>query len=332
VLNGVKLMQRGRLEAAQREFVIAIEHDPDCATAHRGMALIHGMNQDFPGAFSEIHLAIRHTAPDDLRGPVHMILSDCCKKRPPSPLVSREMKEIPYSTRSFIVHFLNEYFLLGVSYKNGYGFQDKVDAIYASLATSRAFAEEAVTKFYYARELGGISPETVYARNLAFVEGLSRAEGAALLVRELEVEDFLIHGPKDKDEGVDLEPLEKELAGNPLKKEIMAVLDFGFEGFAMFPDGLFHPDKSLLRMHYAAALADILKRTGNRPGGISDRFRLSPFKDVSISSPQLKAIACCVETGILDTKNGEFRPRDPLTGLEALKGISRLRDLLRNNK
>lgn len=330
VMNGIKLMQRGRLEHALREFDLALSQDPDCSTAHRGKALIFGMSRDFEKAFTELHKAIRHTAPDDLRGSIHKSLNSCCRRSVPSSLMTKQMEEIPFSARSHIAHFLNEYFVMGVSYKDGHGFHNKVEALDASLEASHAFIEEATAKVHFAGELERVTPETVYARGLVFDEGLSRGEVAGLLVRELEIHELLGKNPTEGRSGNE-KALKGELAEHPLKNDILIVLDLGLAGLRPSEDGLFSPDKTTIRAEYAELLADILERSQGNDKSFHEDLPILTLEDVPLSSRHLKSVIRCVEAGLLEARDGQFRPEDPVTGLEAIKGVFRLRDLIVSN-
>lgn len=326
VMNGAKLLQKGRIEAARREFRSALRLDPRCAAAFRGTSLIHGMRQEFDSAFKAIHEAIRHTTPEDLRDPVHGAFNDCCRSPEVSPGPHRsDTVEMPVPAMCFVVRFLNIYYRLGVSYTNESEYREQCASLLASLTTTRAFSEMAGVRLARARTLTHFFPGTDFARSLAFAVGITRAEGAGLLVRELAVE--ALPGVKEV-ESENKAALPQDLTRHPLKEEIEVVLKLGLDGFPLFEDGIFRPEAPWTRAEYAGAIFDILQRSGRLSPGIVEGPQLSPFEDVPLSASYLKAISACEAAGLLEAEGGKVRPDDPLSGGDALRSIHRLKELL----
>ncbi|MGD8386411.1 MAG: S-layer homology domain-containing protein [Desulfobacteraceae bacterium] len=326
VMNGVKLMEKGRLEAAQREFQSALRLDPRCAAAFRGNSLIHGMRQEYVTAFEAIHQAIRNTTPEDLRDPVNGAFNDCCRKRKHELWPQRSnTEEMPVTATSFVVRFLNTYYLLGVSYGNESEYEERYASLLASLVAAQAFSETAAERLARARDLTRYFPESGFARGLAFSVRITRAEGAGLLVRELDVE--ALPGVKESVEE-NAAPWPQDLLSHPLKEEIGSVLNLGLDGFPLFENGNFRPETPWSRAEFAEAVVDILRRTGRISSESKEGPQLSPFEDVPLSASYLKAVAVCTEDGFLEAEGGKVRPNEPLSGGEALRGIHRLKKYL----
>ena len=326
VMNGVKLMQKGRLEAAQREFKSALRLDPRCAAAFRGKSLVHGMRQEYGAAFEAIHQAIRNTTTEDLRDPVNRSFNDCFRERVGAHWPRRSnAQEMPTPATCFVVRFLNTYYLLGVSYSNEREYEQRYASLMASLVATRSFSGTAAERLAQARDLTRCLPESDFARGLAFAIGITRAEGAGLLVRELDVE--ALPGVKETAEE-NTSPWPQDLVSHPLKEEIGSVLDLGLDGFPLFEDGVFRPETPWSRSEFAEAVYDILRRTGCTSSGREEGPQLSPFEDVPLSAPYLRAVAVCTEAGFLEAVGGKVRPNDPLSGGEALRGIRRLKEQL----
>lgn len=330
VMNGVKLMQKGRLEAAQREFQSALHFDPHYAAAFRGTSLIHGMRREYASAFDAVHKAIRYTKPGDLREPSNAAFNHCCWKQEATPWPERWNRvEMPVPATCLVVRFLNTYYLLGVSYADDREYEDLLTSLMASLTATRAFSETSAVRLEQAQDLLRFLPNTDFARGLAFAVGITRAEGAGLLVRELEVEAF--PGVKEAAEEQEV-PWPRDLLTHPLKKEVGTVLNLGLDGFCLSENGTFRPETPWSRAEYAEAVFDILQRSGLLSPGSGEGPQLSPFEDVPLSASYLRAIAVCTEAGFLEAQGGRVRPEAPLSGGEALRSIQRLKERLANMK
>ena len=329
--NGVKLLGKGRLDAAQREFRIALDLDPGYALAHRGAALVYGVRRDFDAAFSSSHRAVRFTTAEDLRNPLQDAFGRCGAERwgrKSRRLQPAEGEETAYLARLFVVEFLNDYYRTGVAFKFGRDHRAHEEALGKALSIVDAFSGEASRHLREAEALDRFAPRTELGRGVAFLDSVSRAEAAALLVRELELEDPTRELQSGGSCPVAAPVFPPDLEGHRLEKDLRIVLTLGIEGFAPFSDGTFHPDSPMRREAFASAAADILYRAKRGEEGGSEGPQLSPFEDVPLSSPSLRASAACARLGILDADEGRFRPAEPLSGGEAAKGLHRLRELI----
>ena len=329
--NGVKLLGKGRLDAAHREFRIALDLDSGYALAHRGAALVYGVRWEFDAAFASSHRAVRFTTAEDLQNPLQDGFRRCGAERwgrksgRPQPA---EGEKTAYPARLFVLEFLNAYYRSGVAFKFGRAHRAHEEALENALSMAEAFSGEASRRLGEAVALDRFAPRTELGRGVAFLDSVSRAEAAAILVRELELEDATRALQSGGSCPVAAPVFPPDLEGHRLEKDLRIVLTLGIEGFAPFSDGTFHPDSPMRREAFASAAADILYRAKRGEEGGSEGPQLSPFEDVPLSSPSLRASAACARLGILDADEGRFRPAEPLSGGEAAKGLHRLRELI----
>jgi len=333
VANGIKLLGKGRLDAAHREFRIALDLDPGSAPAHRGEALVYGIRRDFDAAFASCHRAVRFTTAEDLRNSLQDGFGRSGSERwgrNRSRLPLTEGEKTAYLARLFVVEFLNAYYRMGVAFKLGRDHEERGEVLANALSITDAFSGEASRHLREAACLEGFALRTEIGRGVAFLKSVSRAEAAAILVRELDLEDL----PGEPQSGgscpVATPVFPPDLEGHRLEEDLRTVLSLGIEGFAPFGDGTFHPDSPMQRAAFASAAADLLER--EKRGGEDGEGgpQLSPFEDVALSSPRLRAAATCARLGILDVEKGRFRPAEPLSGREAAKGVHRLKELIQS--
>ncbi|PKN10282.1 MAG: hypothetical protein CVU72_01710 [Deltaproteobacteria bacterium HGW-Deltaproteobacteria-7] len=127
----------------------------------------------------------------------------------------------------------------------------------------------------------------------------------------------------------------KDIADHPYKKYIEGVLEAGVRGLENDPNGNFNPGEVLSRGEYAIMLEDVLiKLTGEKDLAARYVNSKSLFPDVPADMPYFNAIIAVTSRGIMEarnTKTGEFAPLKPLSGVEALLIIRKLKDKLKVN-
>ena len=103
-------------------------------------------------------------------------------------------------------------------------------------------------------------------------------------------------------------------------------------GLDLYPDGTFRPDEPMDRGSCAVVIEDILIRvSGDR--SLATRFigGTTPFIDLQTDLPYYNAVILATSRGIMEAKDKALRtfaPLSPLTGVEALLVIRKIRDEL----
>ena len=126
-----------------------------------------------------------------------------------------------------------------------------------------------------------------------------------------------------------------DIADHPFKKDIEGVLETGIRGLENNVKGNFRPNEVLSRGEYAIMMEDILiKLTGEKD--LASRYVSSKslFPDVPADMPYFNVIISVTSREIMEAKNvktGEFAPLKPLSGVEALLTIRKLKDKLKLN-
>ena len=60
VFNGYKLIEKGMINDAEREFQVALQYDPNLSSALRGMGFVYGIKKSFDPAFKSMERAAAH--------------------------------------------------------------------------------------------------------------------------------------------------------------------------------------------------------------------------------------------------------------------------------
>jgi hypothetical protein len=129
--------------------------------------------------------------------------------------------------------------------------------------------------------------------------------------------------------------LAKDIADHPLKTDIEGILETGVRGLENDPKDNFNPGEIISRGEYAIMLEDVLiKLTGEKDLAARYVNSKSLFPDVPADMPYFNAIIAVTSRGIMEAKNtktGEFAPLKPVTGVEALLIIRKLKKELKLN-
>lgn len=132
-----------------------------------------------------------------------------------------------------------------------------------------------------------------------------------------------------------VKPMANDIADHPLKKDIEELLSTGVRGLENDPKGNFNPNEIISRGEYAIMLEDILiKLTGEKDLAARYVNSKSLFPDVPADMPYFNAIISVASREIMEAKNvktKEFAPLKPLSGVEALLTIRKLKEKLKIN-
>ena len=183
------------------------------------------------------------------------------------------------------------------------------------------------------RALSGVTVSQS-ARAIVLQDSISRADVAAFLIDELQINKILSGRlpteSKVEPRAVDFTPA--DIMQHPFKQEILTLLKWQVRGLEPDYDTttqayLFSPDKSLKRKEFAFIAEGLLtKLTGDKK--LSRRFvgEKSPYPDVQAQSAWFNATMVAVTRGLMETSlSGKFRPEDDLSGVEFLLSIRKLK-------
>jgi hypothetical protein len=249
---------------------------------------------------------------------------------------------------------------MGMAYKDALEFNQagQMFAKVIQLKTDHVADADAQLKFLQNVQLA--MPATEAGKKIALVERITRADAAAIFIEELKIKD-LYNKPTSKVSDTPLKETEKvstevketeqvltaalppapgklmakDIADHPLKTDIEGILETGVRGLENDPKGNFNPGEVLSRGEYAVMLEDILiKLTGENDLAARYVNSKSLFPDVPADMPYFNAIIAVTSRGIMEAKNtktGEFAPLKPVTGVDALLIIRKLKKELKLN-
>lgn len=357
--TGLKLLDQEKYADARREFEMATQLDAKYSKAYTGMALVNIYTSNFIVALENLANGLKYAKDSDEK-----LFVNVAKIRY-NTLNKSDQKWLELAKNQFDEAVVTDskhspaYYFMGLAYKEALEFNlaDLMFTKVIQLKTDHVADAEAQIKFLQKVQL--VMPATETGKKIALTEFITRADAAALFMEELKIKElYKKPEPKVSAEVKDVEKvptevkvvekvptdvpplvpvklLAKDIAEHPLKADIEGILETGVRGLENDPKGNFNPGEVLSRGEYAIMLEDILiKLTGEKDLAARYVNSKSLFPDVPADMPYFNAIIAVTSRGIMEAKNtktGEFAPLKPVTGVDALLIIRKLKKELKLN-
>jgi tetratricopeptide (TPR) repeat protein len=356
--TGLKLLDQEKYADAKREFEMATQLDAKYSKAYTGMALVNIYTSNFNAASDNLALGLKNAKDTDEK-----LFVNVGKIRYYT-LSKSDKKWLELAKNQFDEAVVTDpkqtpaYYFMGLAYKEALEFNlsGQMFAKVIQLKTDHMADADAQLKFLQKVQLA--MPATETGKKIALVERITRADAAAIFMEELKIKDLynkptpkVLDTPLKETEKVSTEVKEtekvpidapppvpvkllaKDIADHPLKTDIEGILEIGVRGLENDPKGNFNPGEVLSRGEYAMMLEDILiKLTGEKDLAARYVNSKSLFPDVPADMPYFNAIIAVTSRGIMEAKNtktGEFLPLKPVTGVDALLIIRKLKEKLK---
>ena len=331
--SGMRLLEKGKVADAEREFDSAMALDQKYAAAHRGLGIVLGYKGDSEAAFQYMSKAEELAEGKQEKALAYvgfMRLYTQQKGEGWLEEVESYFRKAMKTLRD-LPEMPDPYYYMGIAYKEAFRFSDAAGAFKKVLEINKTLMREADRQLTLVKKIERAMPSTLIGKKVALVEKVRRIDIAALFIRELKL-DKAYEGARPSRIG-DV-PIPPDVKDHPLKTDVQRVIKLGIKGLDTFPDGTFAPNESILRASYAMMIADIVSTLTNDPS-LTNKYRgaNSPFVDVRNDVPYFNAVMVCTTRGIIKAKGGMrqsiFGPMDSMSGAEALLAIRRLKEDLR---
>jgi len=167
-----------------------------------------------------------------------------------------------------------------------------------------------------------------YQQKFPLIPQVTRADMCYILHHDLD-----IHALFQKNTNYKFRPkpqIAMDIANNPLKREIEAVLLINLLGLSIFPNNNFEPEMPLTRADFAQIVFEIINRIN--PQAVSSFYpekKRGGIADVHSSQHFFRAIHYCTSQLIMfPFETGEFDPYGSVSGADALMSIRTLKQLI----
>jgi len=347
-LTGVKLVDEGSSGKAAREFDLALQLDPDYGPGLSGKGLVTVIKGDENG-MDLIDEGIRKADSDrekiwcysnKLRAILNLgktgAYSDSEMMRKAKAVLDKS--KLVDSEASAPYYFMGEIYLQALEFRSAEGMYAKV------VALDNGYVQKADKRWDLVQKAGRAAPQSSVGKEIVLVDAINRADMAALLVRELNVQRFYSRTQKPekaefkepKGTRMKHEDLYKKIGvtdieDSPLRTDILKVVDMGVKGLQPYPDHTYRPQQPMSKAEVAMLYEDIIIRaTGDT--SLATRYigDESRFPDVPDSHYAFNAIMLCTTRGLLETdlRKGTFEPNSRISGVDALLSIKKLKEML----
>lgn len=326
---GRVLLEKGQYQEALNEFERAKALDPKYAPAYAGLGLVLAETDRLAEGFEDLNKARKlATTPAEkveaYTGLIRLYTRDRSKGwlKKAEANFSRAIqadKEDPAP-----------YYYLALAYKEAGDYKKAAKNFKQVLLLNKGYIKEADAGWKAIQKIEEAAPSTKFGQTIATLDKITRADVAALFVRELNLKKlFRPQNPPYpvKPAGVKQSPLDYQ--NHVFQAEIATITGLGIRGLE--PTGhRFEPDKVISRSDFAIMIEDILAKIT----GEDDLFRRSiggrsPFKDVDPGNHAFNAIMTCTTRGIMKGDlNGYFKGDQPVSGADALLILKRLKQAL----
>ncbi|MFZ0448268.1 MAG: S-layer homology domain-containing protein [Desulfatiglandaceae bacterium] len=340
VSTGFRLLDKGRIADAEREFMLALHLNGSEATAQCGLGLVYGKKGKFLQALKSMEMAGKNAKTERDKALIYLGYMRIYTMQKGKDWLKKAEENFEDAV-GMGAELPDAYFYLGRAYMEAYQFRkaekkfNKVKELHARFVEEADRELKTVSKIIIAR------PGSITGKKIAILKRVTRAETAALLVEELKLDALLGKGgakayrepSASAGEAKEMQsfPLMSDWKNHPLKRDIDVIIELGIAGLKRAPDGSFLPDQNITRAEYAMAMADIIVSLKKDPT-LATRFTRdnSPFSDVKSGESYFTAVMLCtVGTGIMEPRYGVFNPGGGMTGADALLVIRRLKEELR---
>jgi Tfp pilus assembly protein PilF len=336
--KGNRLLEDGKPEAAREQFALAARLSPKNSSAQVGLALVAALAGDCPGALELLQTA-KKTANTKARRAeaavaairVHTLGKSLSTEKWLGKAVENFEEAERLDPKNPAPHLA-----MARAYREVFDLAKAEERTTKALELDKTGKSKASEELAELRIIQKAAPKSELGRKIALMREATRADVAALLVHEVEIETLLSAKGAGDSGGKTLigkypkSPKAWDAARHLLQNEIQAVLRLGVAGLGLYPDTTFKPDLPVQRAVLAMALYDVLYRvTGESPLGPAAGRALA---DVPQNAPYREAAEVCLELGFLapgNAKAGRFAPAGVVTGAEAVLAARRLAEAVK---
>ncbi len=343
VMNGMKLLKKGKIDDAFRDFNLAKELDPKFSGAYVGLGLVWGHREDFKKAMKNMKRAKKYadTKAEEANAHIGSMRLYTLGKNKIDEDWLEETEDAFEDAIDLMPDTSAAYFYMGVAYKEAYEFNKASQNFAKVLDLDDEYVADADAEYRVVQKIQRAMPGTTVGKKIALVKEVTRGDVAALFIQELKLDTLYekrtvkVFDTRYKDpvkqfetEMIEKVPPATDIADYVLKTDVDVVIRIGVRGLEPFADHTFQPYKTITRAEYAVMIEDILiKVTGDQKLATKFIGSISPFPDLRSDLHYFNAVMVCTTRGILqaDVATGEFNSLGTISGADALLAIRTLK-------
>jgi len=331
--TGIVMMRQGKYRDARREFDLSLELNNKEAKSYAGIALINAYEGEYTRAFECMAKAEQYAQREEEKLFVHIgKLRLYTMSREGEEWFSKAHSQFE-SAVAINARASAAYYFMGIAFKLNFEFTNAGAMFVKVLDFNDEFLEEADREWKLIKKILSVQPSTQTGKKIAIADTVTRAEVAALLIEELQL-DELYKGLGIQNSETLAVQAQSNVAPYPYQKDVEKILQIGVKGLELYPDAEFHPCDLVTRVVLAVVIVDIIKKiTKNVSLTQSYEVMISPYKYLGPDLPYYGEIMTVLTMGVMEAAtltSSRLAPYEPLAGIEALIAIDKLKDVLIN--
>lgn len=361
--TGLKLLEQGKYADASRAFRMAIQLNKNYSRAYTGMSLVHIHTGRAKAAWDNLDIGLKCAATDQERILIHVAkIRYFTVVQSEVQWLNMAANEFDQAV-GIDSNYAPAYYFMGLAYKQGLDFVRAEQLFSKVLSFKTEHMADALTELNFLKRIQKVKPVSEAGKRVALSDQMTRADAAALFIEELKIRDHYKKlsgsvsgsvqdgkpdGSIERKDTASIAPEEKmaekaitgsahpvkvmakDIANHLWKTQIEAILETGVKGLDNDPRGNFNPKEILSRAEYAIMMEDIfIKLSAGKDVAAKPVSAKSLFPDVPAEMPYSQAIRFVASQGLMEAHNlktGEFSPLKPLSGIEALMTIQKLKE------
>ena len=361
VARGEEALLNGQPDVAQRAFALALSLEPRSSTAWAGQAVWLAQTGKTAAALDACDEAETAAETPPQQRQAHVARLRVLSLAQPDDDWLDEAQTNYEEARTIAIPaeaptYAAPQFFMARAFRRAFRLVE-AGTLYQEVVSGGGFyANRADREWQETQQIARAAPTSALGRQLAFAPSITRADIAALLRTEFDLEAvytrtrrqqpraFQTADANDPRQGGRSEPRSargipvgrstRDIAEHPLADDIHTVLRLQVAGLAPSADGRFYPDALLTRGEFALISEDLLAHlNGNLQLRTAFIGQPSPFTDVRSSLHIFNAVMTVTTKGLLpplDPLRSRFAPQEPVRGSQVLLTLHQLKNLARS--
>lgn len=341
--RGTRYYDAGENERARKEFTLALELDKKYAPALAGLGMLDAREHKWKDAERRVEEAIaRNGDISDGYMAWGVYLAEKNRGKDADDWIDQAesafKKALKRNDQS-----AETWYRLGLVRQWAYQFREAGDAFRKVLEIDKGYTTPANEAWARIQRIERAAPGTRVGKKIALIDSLTRADAAALVLAELELDRILARTRGAKVDTGFVGPAAPDAKAPTASSKIVAsdiqdhwarhfiedAVGLGMRGLQVNPDGTFKPELAMSRAEFALLAEDALMAAlGDKT--LATRYIGSPsrFSDVGTSHPAFNAICDAVDHNVMNARSdGRFEPLLPVAGADALLTIRLVKEL-----
>ncbi len=263
VQSGFRLLEKGYLEDAGREFDLALRADEACSSAFRGKALLMFSRGSNAVALEYLERALVSANTNEDKALAHAGFMQVLRKEKKADCADSVVSHFRDAVLS-VTGLPEAYFELGLCFKESHDFKRSREAFQRVVEMRSRLTKDSEIELSLLHKIRRADPKNNLVVELALKPFLTRAELCMILVREMGLPGALARSRGDTIKPYSI-VTSRDANEHRFSKEIDEIAKMELSGLSFGKDGHFEPDAPVTRADFVSLISDLIARiSGSR--------------------------------------------------------------------